>query len=412
MFQGFPSIERKYIQQQQHRRKCHRHFFRKKGKDETKDQDYQDREDRKKGGDVKGRSEDPEVKPQKTDDDEKLIVLWEIYNIENKTWTVIAEEGTTPLIDAEPLPPGVEDTCFAILRFTLRDDSPYPIPPVSQGLDVCKEYNLSRSKLLVHRKRFNRKYEMLEQAFSDAAKAASDLEAGEDGTVILTKVLNSIAPIKDAPLDQHNYLEIGFLNQDIIELLGGSTDESRGIAGAESATQAGILDKRLEIKEGDAMSMVIDFIKVIARKTDQLVQTHITRDEAVRVSGPQGEFWELVRQDDYEQIEGEFEYGVNVGATIPRLPQMERNSWMAFLTLLSNFPHLLTQKHLLKRMAEMHHIEDEPMLEELYQLGKQIMGGQVPLPGKSGSQAGQGEERPVSAIGGQTGGFAGAATNL
>ena len=44
--------------------------------------------------------------------------------------------------------------------------------------------------------------------------------------------------------------------------------------------------------------------------------------------------------------------------------------------------------------------------------GQQFMGGQVPLPGKSGSQAGQGEVSPVSAIGGQTGGFAGAATNL
>jgi hypothetical protein len=63
-------------------------------------------------------------------------------------------------------------------------------------------------------------------------------------------------------------------------------------------------------------------------------------------------------------------------------------------------------------MAEMHHIEDEPMLEELYQLGKQIMGGQVAPPGNSGSQAGQGETRPVSAVGGQTGGFAGGGMNV
>ena len=84
---------------------------------------------------------------------------------------------------------------------------------------------------------------------------------------------------------------------------------------------------------------------------------------------------------------------------------MERQSWQAFLQLLANFPHLLTQKHLLKRMAEMHHIEDEAMLEELFALGKQIMGGQVPMPGQSGSQPGQGETRPVSAMGGQGGGM-------
>ncbi|NIW78122.1 MAG: hypothetical protein GWN16_01100, partial [Calditrichae bacterium] len=105
------------------------------------------------------------------------------------------------------------------------------------------------------------------------------------------------------------------------------------------------------------------------------------------------------------QIKGEFEYIVNVGATIPRMPQMERASWMAFLGMLANFPHLLTNRHLMKRMAEMHHIEDEMMLNELHQLGKQIMGGQVPYPGNSGSQAGVGEERPTSAMGGMVGGL-------
>ena len=159
------------------------------------------------------------------------------------------------------------------------------------------------------------------------------------------------------------------------------------------------------MKEGDAMSMVIDFAKDIARKLDMLVQAHITQDEAVRISGPQGEFWELVRVGDYEAIQGEFEYNVNVGATIPKMPQMERASWQAFLTLLSSFPHLLLSKRLMKSMAENHHIEDEAMLEELYRIGQQMMSGQLPMSGNAGSQAGQGEDRPVSAMGGQAGGI-------
>jgi len=279
---------------------------------------------------------------------------------------------------------------------------------MSPGIDAVKEYSLNRSRILTHRKRFNRKYTAnIALLPEDPDEEIAKLEAGEDGTVIKVTQSDAIEPIKDAPLDQQTtYVELATLNQDMIELFGGSHDEARGIAGAESATQAGILDKRLEMKEGDAMSMVIDFVRTIARKLDQLVQVNITKEQAVRITGgPQGEFWELVRPTDYDDVKGEYEYAVNVGATIPRLPAMERTQWIAFLTLLSNFPHLLTAKHMLKRMAEMHHIEDDTMIEELYQLGKQIMGGQAPMPGKTGSQPGQGESRPVSAVGGQQGGI-------
>ena len=114
--------------------------------------------------------------------------------------------------------------------------------------------------------------------------------------------------------------------------------------------------------------------------------------------------WELVRASDYGDVNGEFEYTVNVGATLPRMPQIERASWMAFLGLLAQFPHLLLSKRLFKKMAEMHHIEDEILLEEMYNIGQQIMGGQLPMPGGAGSQPGVGEDRPTSAMGGMAGG--------
>jgi hypothetical protein len=273
---------------------------------------------------------------------------------------------------------------------------------VSQGIPGQLELNTARSRIMTHRKRFNRKYLATGQW---EPEELSKLESGDDGTVLQANVGSSVVPIADAPLDSFGtYTEVSYLEKDLIEMLGGSTDEARGIAGADSATQAGIMDKRLEVKEGDAMSMVIDFVTDIVRKVDQLVQTHITKDEAIRITGPEGEYWAMVKQDDYQEIEGEFQYDVNVGATIPNLPQMERTQWLSFLQLLGNFPHLLMQKHLMKRMAEMHHIEDEVMLEELYQLGKQIMGGQMPMPGQSGSAPGRPEANPQAATGGQQGG--------
>ncbi len=367
----------------------------------TKDDEDKERDKRKKGDmNPKAGANFQDNWHQK--DEEDTFRYWEIYDLTHNEWLIVAEEGLRPLMNPDAIPEGIEKHPFSILRFTLRDNSPYPIPPISQGIDPQKEYNLARSRLLTHRKRFNRKY-IVNPSVEE--EELSKLASGDDGTFIKAVDSDAVTPIRDAPMDQQGYIEIGYLNQDMIELFGGSTDEARGIAGADSATQAGILDKRLEVKEGDAMSEVIDFVLDIAQKLDMQVKAHISRDEAVRVVGPEGEIWQLVRESDYEDIAGEFGYDVNVGSTIPQLPQMERTSWMAFLSLLSNFPHLALSKTLLKEMAELHHLENEQLIEELHGIVQQMMGGQLPMPGGAGSQPGVGEDRPVSSIGGQLAGM-------
>lgn len=370
-------------------------------KGETKGDEEKSRERRKKGMDVSGRSETGGKKFTQKHKEPDLVVFWEIYDLDNGRWLTIAEEGEIPVMMPDELPPGVEDHPFSVLRFTLRDDSPYPITPISQGIDLSKEYNRARSDIQKHRKRFNRKYKATGPWDSGEL---SKLEAGDDGTIIVSESGGDIDAIKDAPLDPMRYSELAYIKAEMIETFGGSTDEARGIAGAESATQAGILDKRLEIKEGDQMSMVMDFTKEIARKLDQLVQANLDGETAVQITGPQGEFWEMVRPEDYNEIDGEFEYTVNVGSTLPQMPQMERASWQAFLQFLANAPQFILSKRLMKKAAEMHHIEDEMMLEELRQIAIQMMSGQIPMPGNQGSQAGVGEARPASAMGGQAGG--------
>jgi hypothetical protein len=375
------------------------------GQSESKDDERRHREERRKGSDVMGRTDEGHKKQHKKIKGTDIIVRWEIYNLRKKTWLVIAENGEIPLLDEGPIPPGTERHPFSILRFTLRDDSPYPIPPMSQGLDLSREYNMARSDITKHRKRFNRKYEYFEQYISE--EEMSKLESGDDGVMVKNRgTMLGVHPIKDAPLDQMRYQELGYLRQEMNEMYGQNPGENKGLATAESATQAGILNQRLEMKEGDALSMVIDFVKDVARKLDMLIQAHIERDEAVRVTGPEGEYWELVKTSDYEEIEGEFEYATSVGSTVPRTPQMEMAAWQALLGLIMGSPlgpYFLQSKRFMKLMAENSHIEDEAMVEELRQIGTQALkdgaGG-----GGVGSQAGVGENRPVSAMGGQAGG--------
>ncbi len=357
-------------------------------------------------------------------DEDDIIHIWEIYDLDERQWLIVAEDGEKPLLAPKPTPPGIEKHPYGFLRFTLRDKSPYPIPPVSPALDPQKELSMSRSRRMTHRKRFNRKYTFDVTKVEDADIEIDKLETGDDGTIIRVIAANCVNAIQDAPLDQQNMLEEQQLANDLTEAFG-SPGSSRGLADADSATEAGILDRRLEIREGDRLSMVTDLILDSARKLDQLVQQHIEKDEVLKITGPDtggaviddegndirspdGSKWTLVKQDDYAKIEGEYEYSVNLGSTQPRLPDIERAQWIAFLSqVVIPFPHILTKPSIMKRFGEMFHIEDEATLEEFRQLGESILSGEMPMPG---GQGGGPSNNPIAEILGKAGGPGGGNT--
>src|SRR3990167_2374295 len=110
------------------------------------------------------------LKKQLVDDespDSEYYTGYEIYDLDRKQWLILIEDAEDLVKVPGPLPPGTEKHPYAFLRFTLRDKSPYPIPPVSQALDPQKEYNMARSRVMTHRKRFNRKYVMVRQYFQN-----------------------------------------------------------------------------------------------------------------------------------------------------------------------------------------------------------------------------------------------------
>jgi hypothetical protein len=260
--------------------------------------------------------------------------------------------------------------------------------------------------MVVHRKRFNRKYEMYAVAYDDPEGSAAKLEQGEDGTVILkNQPLATVTPIQDAPLDQMHIMELNMLNQDFQELAVGSNQKGSGV-GIDSATEAGIIEKRTQQREGDKISVVMDFISETGKKLDQVVQANITKDQAVKISGgPNGEFWELVRTQDYDKINGQFEYSINLGATTPQLPEIERAQFMAFLGLIAQSPQLALSPALMKKMSELHHIYDENMVKEITQIAQQIMSGQMPMPGQQGSMPNVMTQNPQSITGGMAAGI-------
>ena len=343
----------------------------------------------------------------KTKKEAEIVVEWEIWDLRNRQWLVVAEGCDYFGIEPEDYPAGIEKHPFNDLRFMLRDSSWYPLPPVSQLIDPMSDYCFFRSKLKTHLKRFNRKYQVYVQGLADEKNDMAKLESGDDGTIIAGTqpvITPTVAPIADAPLDQQIHTAMAYLRKDFDDLSTGANQRG-ATQGVDSATEAGIIEKRVLIREGDAVATVIDYLESIGRKLDQLVQAHITGDMAIRVVGPAGENWEVVREMDYKAIEGEFDYSIEVGSTQPQLPEIERAQMLGFLQIIAGPGIMLALEPLLfKKLAESFGLDDSAV-EAAGRLAQKMLEGQVPVPGQQGSAPGTGGT-PQAAQGGQAGGMA------
>ncbi len=372
---------------------------------EIKDDTDKEREQRKKGSVVDTPGEGEEKKPD-------IVVLWEVWDRKNKQWLTLAEGLEAEfLIDPSAIPKGIEVDPFVDLRWTLRDDSWYPLPPISQWLDPQTDYCDARSKLKTHRKRFNRKYHLEASAYDDPEAAAAKLISGEDGTVVVANRaigFDPVKPIADAPLDQQLHTEIAYLRHDFDDVATGANQRGRALGSDASATEAGILETRSKIREGDKQGLVVDFLSDGGRKLDMLVQANLTTYQAVKVTGPQGEFWQPVTPEDYDEIPAEYEYSVDVGSVTPQLPEIMRAQWIGFVGAIMQAPYMMTSKRLMQKTAEMFNISDETMVEELVQIGQQMMQAQAQggAPGAAGGQANLMTQNPVSSQGGAAAGIA------
>jgi len=356
------------------------------------------REERKKGGEI-GAGSGPMARKEEAPD---IVVLWEVWYPDKRQYCVVSEGCQEEfLLDPQPYPDGIEEHPFVDLRFILRDDSWYPMPWVAPLLDPQKEFGLTRSKVLTHRKRFNRKYEVYLPAFDDPEQTMAKLENGDDGTVVGRNAPQpAVVPIQDAPLDMQVHTELAYLNQDFQELAVGANQRGAG-TGVDSATEAGIIEKRAIIREGDKVGAVTDFAAEIGRKIDMLVQANLTDEFAVKVAGVQGMTWTMVKPQDYQNIYGEFTTSVVVGSHTPQLPEIERAQIVNWLSLiLPNMAVAGMMPQTMKMVGKTFNIEErklELIIQEFAQASQQINAGMVQPGGQSGSLPGVSESREQSA---------------
>lgn len=330
------------------------------------------------------------------EDRQDIIVLWEIYDIEEKRILTIAEGHDKELRD-DPLPPGVRDHSYIFLWFIDRRNSPLPVPEVWNQVGPQDEYNITRNQTMLHRRRYNRKYDYRKGTYDEAEIAK--LEDPYDGLIVMRNSDDGrLMPIEDAPLDPAVYFDTAQLRSDFQNVAGEPVQDTE-IAKVEKAAVANLLASAQEGRVRGKLSVMQDFFSKLACKMMYLYEAEMTLPMAVTVAGEDGHAWQTINPS---QVRGatDFYYEVALDSLIPRTPETERSAWMAFLQFMAVNPVIGAQPVLATKTAKMFGVTDQTLIAGIVAAAQAAMQQQL-LAGGSAGKPGMSADSEQAMAGGR-----------
>lgn len=184
------------------------------------------------------------------------------------------------------------------------------------------ELDRHRTAAYHHRRRFNRKYEILKGMEEDSKRALAE---GEDGALIEVIQSGSIRAIEDAPLSQDYQLIEALIKQDIQELTGADALLRGGQL--PSRTTAGEVNARTNLfmlKLDDRIKAVQRFVLKIGKQTSAHISGNYVTEKVVKIVGAQGQFWvRYTNADIRDEVDWDME-AINAPKIDPQIERQQR----------------------------------------------------------------------------------------
>jgi hypothetical protein len=330
-----------------------------------------------------------------------MILVWYLYDQRAKQYLALSMAGDDFLIEPES---------YSGRRiFDFRQKLPlsgwYPIPPCFNWMSPQAEYNDSRQQQKVHRNRVTRRYQIVQGLIEK--EEIEKFETGGDGTMVFVKQPNAISAITDAPLDRATFMNIVVTKEDF-QNISGVGGEQRAQAESETATQANIIDKNLEIRDNYSQEKVANFLGEILYGMQRIIDAEVELPQWVKrlvdPLGPEADMQMLeVVQGWYEitsDMLGDLTYDVSVDpeSLKPKNSSQESQLWFTALGLFKDPQMLMTfvaSPEILRRTLEEMGItssKDVALIEQGVQLTLLMLLGQQPAPpGTAVKDAGSGK---------------------
>jgi hypothetical protein len=277
-------------------------------------------------GDQDARDDHPDHGPK------SFCEIIEFYDIKRRTVCTFALDADDTsnesafLIKPHPMPYAMGHP-FEMLRNYEVSDHFYPLGDVAQIESLQLELNQTRTQMMNHRKRFQRKWLYERDAFDREGVQA--LEADVDNTMI--PVLSDgdpsrvIAPLPAVITPTDFYDQSGLITNDI-DRVSGVSDYQRGSAQSNvkrTATEAAMIQDAANARAQDRLAKIEGTLSRLGERIIGLMQQYLTGDQVARIVTMPGKAW--VNYDpDY--IQGEFDFDVAAGSTEPMNETFRRQS--------------------------------------------------------------------------------------
>jgi hypothetical protein len=331
-----------------------------------------------------------------------MVKLWKIWDLRTKKRHVLADGHDKFLVEDRPftfLP-------FSTIKFHENLNEFYPIPPVYNWLGPQDEVNEVRQAQKAHRSRFYRRYTHRNGAIEDTE--LEKLETGGDGVYAKSNLERPIEVVPDAPLGADVWQHLDESKNDF-NTVAGSTSEQRGVAEADTATQANIIDTRAKLREASARTKVADWLADIARlillscRDNMAMPIWVKRqvDPFVQQMNPAAgqavqAVWEQIHAEALEDLDTDIY--VELASMSPVTEDVQRNAWNAVLMLMTNgaiLSILAMSEPLLRKTLNLYGIKNENEIQEIKKVIGQIMEQQqqaaqmAAMAGKPGAAGGR-----------------------
>jgi hypothetical protein len=253
----------------------------------------------------------------------------------------------------------------------------YPIPPAFHWLSPQDEYNETREMLRTHRRRFIRKYQIMEGMVDD--EELEKFETGGDGALVKVKRDGAIKPIDNADLG-NSVTEAIQTSADDLNRISGTSDESRGVADRTTATQATIVNQRTALRETKDRDRIVRWYCSIGREILLVVRDNFTKKTLVKLTSPEGEFFGGSIQIDnmkssYRFVLGEdlkdgydFRIDVDLSTVSQAAAQDEKQKLFEYTAFLQQNPYVAFSPYLVREAAMRIGYRNERAIKEFQQM--------------------------------------------
>jgi len=257
---------------------------------------------------------------KEAEEDLKRVELWEIQDlVDNKIYT-ICDEADKFLRNIDN-PYNLDGSNYKILYVNEIPDELFPISEVTNLEDLNLEYDISRTQLLKHKRKSQRKILYEDGVFENDEEAEKFLN--EDDmvavkvapdkldkiTVFNPSMVNAeLYNICDAILfDMNNISRVGF-NQRAVE----SNVE-------KTATEANIIEKNANLGNAERLDVITDYSQDIARDLLKIIQNFASKEQEFYVD--KRNEWVKFKKDD---IAGDYNIKIEIGSTVRKNSDADR----------------------------------------------------------------------------------------